>query len=172
MQITFTGCSLGDLREIKPSDKPAQGRGLYVMWHPIQSCGRMVSFKANGFCFPAGKCEAFRLQVCMFRREYNCTYTNSSNFMLSVETTHNNRNNSYKCSINKGMDHWVNAGDVVGVQVLNHCRFQPAIWSRDGAVLYSQTNDFDALVTRQNVLLNIQVSIGNCHPALLVIFML
>ena len=141
------------------------------MQHTIQSCGRMVSFKANGYCFPAEECNVFRLQVRVFRKECDFTYTDINSSILSVEATQNRTNNVsfYECNINKSMNHLVTAGDVVGVRVLprNRCSFQPAIESRGDSVLYNQSNDFDELETRQDVLLNIQVSIGNCYSALL-----
>ena len=173
MLITSTGCSLGDLRDIQPEDRPAPDRGLYVLQHPIQSCGRMVSFKANGYCFPAGACNVSWLQVHVFRRECDCTYANINSFFLSVEATHNITNNvRYKCSISESMNHLVTAGDVVGIRVLprnsNRCSsFQPAIQSSNDTVLYSQRNYINELEIRQDVLLNIQVSIGKCCPALL-----
>ena len=141
------------------------------MQHTMQSCGRIVSFKANGYCLPAAECDVFRLQVRVFQQECDFTYTNINSFFLSAETTHNNTNNVsfYECSINESMNYVVTAGDVVGIRVLplNRCSFQPAIQSRGDSVLYSRSNDFDELETRQDVLLNIQVSIGNCYSALL-----
>ena len=162
---------MGDLRDIQPGDRPAP-RGLYVMQHTIQSCGRIVSFKANGYCFPARECNVFRLRVFVFRQECDFTYTNIHSSFLSAEATHNNTSNVtfYECSINESMNHLVTAGDVVGVRVLslnNHCSFQPAIQSSNDTVLYSRRNDINELEIRQDVLLNIQVSIGNCCPAFL-----
>ena len=76
----------------------------------------MVSFKANGYCFPARECNVFRLRVFVFQQECDFTYTNINSSFLSAEATHNNTSNVtfYECSINESMDHLVTAGDVVG----------------------------------------------------------
>ena len=125
----------------------------------------MVSFKASGYCSPAGECDAFRLQVRVFQRECDFTHTRIESFILRVKATHNTNNDSF-CSINESMNRRVTAGDVVGVRVLprnsNLCSFWPIIESNGDIVLYSPTNDINDLEISQDVLLNVQVSIGNC----------
>ena len=151
---------VGDLRDIKPDDKPHNEYGLYIMPLPIHyTNGILTSVTSNSLYDTYLQKDAIRFVL--FRQLSNGSYCEA----FHIDSTPNATNESMQGTVTIPVNRRVMAGDMIGLQNLKDCKlntcFQPAIQSNNAydTVLYSSTGQFSNRETLSGVYLNMQASI-------------
>ena len=167
MAFSLTDISLGELRDLGPSDKGSDMFGLYVVEPPIQDNGILVSIESRGFFIMSMEQRQYQLRILVYRAIcYNGAYEEVYRETF-VYTNDDNKTYGY---IRSDVRICVQRGDLIAVHTRRRCNnqfcpFQPAIMSNvTTPVMYSEQADINIVQPLANIFLNVRANItGKCH---------